>query len=222
MKPEEIADRFDRLTEDILADVLSLGGAEIDAIYAAARPNQDPEECVFELTRQVAASCVDQRQLVKLHEAKAAVSQIPLPLKEQFAEQPPRILLLDQDAVRLLDRRKLFLERRIAVDITTIIADAIASLETTEFRLVIVDYCATTDQEHTLLAALQRFNLEVPVINVGAWRSLVSGHDRQLNRDLLRAAARLLRMPVPKRLPERQPPKSVQKVSDERSLFGTG
>jgi hypothetical protein len=222
MKPEDIGDQFERLTEDILEDVLRISGAEIDAIYSAARPSEDPQERVFDLTCRAAAGCADQKQLVTILEAKASVSQIPLLMKEESAEQAPRVLLLDQDSVRLLDRRKLFLERHIAVEVTTTIADAIAHLETTDFRLVIVDYCARTDQEHTSLAGLQRFNLDVPIINVGAWASLVSGHDRQLNRDLLRAAARLLRMPVPRRLPERQPPKSAQKVPDERSLFGTG
>ena len=180
MKPEDIGDQFERLTEDILEDVLRISGAEIDAIYSAARPSEDPQERVFDLTCRAAAGCADQKQLVTILEAKASVSQIPLLMKEESAEQAPRVLLLDQDSVRLLDRRKLFLERHIAVEVTTTIADAIAHLETTDFRLVIVDYCARTDQEHTSLAGLQRFNLDVPIINVGPWASLVSGHDRRL------------------------------------------
>jgi hypothetical protein len=222
MKLEDIGERFEQLAEEILDAVLRLSEAEIDGIYGAARPKEDPKERLFDLTRLATAECADRPQPIQLQAAKAAVAQIPLPLQEPASQTPARVLLVDHDASRLLERRKLFLEKQIAADVTATIQGAIAQLECTAFRLVIVDYSAATDQERESLAELQRFNLEVPIINVRAWENLLTGDGRRLNRDLLRTAARLLRMPIPKRLPERRPPRSAQVSPEAQTLFGTG
>ena len=105
------------------------------------------------------------------------------------------VLLIDQDVTRLVERRKLFSERRIETKVATSAADGVANLEAEEFQLVIVDYYPAEDDKGHLLE-LQRFNVKVPVINVQAWTGLMNRDNGRLNRELLRAAARMLGKPV--------------------------
>jgi hypothetical protein len=75
-----------------------------------------------------------------------------------------------------------------------------ADLESQRFQLVIVDYHPVTEEDRRYQFELQKFNLKVPVINVQAWAGLINGDNRRSNRDLLRAAAQVLRRPIPRRL----------------------
>jgi CheY-like chemotaxis protein len=223
MDAENTWDDLEGRAEQLLEDVLALDDAEIDSIYRTVLPGRDPRERVRELADRAATLCEDVQkpQTEQLHAALRDLAQLEFPLEMDPLPARPCILLVDDDANRLSARMKLFRERRIETEVTTSVADGLALLEIKKFQLVIVDYCAITREEQTLLRLLQQFNLQVPVINVCAWANLMHSDDRHLNHELLRAAARIIGSDVPKRLPARRPPEGAQPPQEE-ALFNAG
>jgi hypothetical protein len=224
MKREDLTDDIEERADQLLGATLDLSEAEVDGIYNSARPDQDPRQRAYELARRAAALCeAEQRaQPDQLQAALATLAQLDLPLENKPSPALPRVLLIDQDANRLLARKKLFLERHIDIETTTSASDGVARLEMEAFQLVIVDYFGTSAEEQAVLLKLQEFNLHAPVINVRAWFNLVHADNRRLNRDLLRAAARLFGKEMPRSLPRRRPPTVAGSPAPEQTLFNAG
>ncbi|MGC1449065.1 MAG: hypothetical protein WA830_03420 [Candidatus Sulfotelmatobacter sp.] len=210
MLPEDLTDDLEERAEELLSAVLELTQDEVDAIYREVRPNEDSRQWAFASAQHAAELCDKEQRLRPpvLHAALAQLCQMDLGLT--VAKPAACVLLIDQDVTRLVERRKLFSERRIETKVATSAADGVANLEAEEFQLVIVDYYPVTEDDKGHLLELQRFNVKVPVINVQAWTGLMNRDNGRLNRELLRAAARMLGKPVPRRLPAKRPPGSVQ------------
>src|SRR5206468_2057300 len=94
-----------------------------------------------------------------LRTALGQLKQLRLPLEE--ARNPPsqKVLLIDDDWTRLMARRKLFWEKKIDTTIAATIIEGLDHLENGGFRLVIVDYRPTTEEENAALRIVQEFNL---------------------------------------------------------------
>jgi PleD family two-component response regulator len=196
--------------ELLLNTVMELSQDEVDAIYSEVWPNEDSTQRAFASVRQAEALCdkEQRRRPSQLQSASVQLSQMDLGLAKT-EPATPRILLIDQDACRLMERRKLLSELKVETTVATSAADAVAVLEAAEFQLVIVDYHPITAEDSGYLLEVQEFNLRVPVINVQAWAGLIKRDNRRLNRDLLRAVAGVLRKPVPRRLPMKRSPAST-------------
>ena len=200
--------------EQLLNAVMSLSQEEVDAIYYKLWPNEDSKQRAFGSVQHAVDLCRKEQRArpLQLRSAFAQLRQMELGLA---VTEPatPRILLVDQDASRLLVRRKILLDLKVEPTVTTSVADAVAELGSQKFQLVIVDYHPITEEDHRYLVELQGFNMQVPVINVQVWAGLIESDGRRFNRDLLRAVARLLRKPLPRRLPIRRLPATAVELS---------
>ena len=209
-------DELDKYADQLLASVLALDKAELQAEYAKAHPGRSARQRIREIVDQAAALCAAQgkAQPLPLRHALASLSQLELPLLLDPTADAARvcILLIDQDADRLMVREELFLKRRINVETAMTLQDGLSRLKTGGVRLVIVDYDPNPDEVDDLMSVLA-CNLRVPVINVSAWTSFFNADEKQHNRDLLRAVARLLYEPVPRRSPVRRPAASAQSAA---------
>src|ERR1700693_2339415 len=225
LKQEDLKDYLEERADQLLDAALRLSEVEVDHIYRAARPNQDPTEHVFALAESSAAlyTAESRTRPVHLQAALAGTAQLKLPLDTKPSPPPvePRVLLIDHDADRLIARRNLFVHRKIETEITTSVWDGLDRLETGTFRLVIMDYLATTEEDKSILGRIQTFNLRIPVINVCAWTSVLRADNRLLNRDLLRVASRLCLAIVPDRLTTK-PAKRAEFAAQNLPLFGAG
>ena|SRR5579862_2086001 len=223
-KHEGLMKDLEERANQLLEEILDLNDAEIDVIYSAAHSCLKSRQRVLELAERAAAVCEAERRSrpPQLEAALTMLAQLDLPLDAGRSPVPLRGLLIDQDADRLMVRRKLFLERHVDIAITTSVFDGLEKLESEAFDLVVVDYCPSTEKERVVLLSLQRFNLRVPMINIGVWAGVLRPENRQLNRDLLRVATRLFGKPVPKRLPKKRPPKTAKERPDEQTLFNVG
>jgi len=209
--------------DELLQVALDLSEAEVDRIYVAAHLAQNLNEKLFGLASRAAAVChAEHRPRPALQAALAVFAQMELPLENKQSPILPRILLIDSDAERLLERRRVFSERQIETDITTSASDGVARLQLETFRLVIVDFSAKTEMERTDLLALQRFNVKVPIVNVSAWATFTDADNRLINRELLRAVTRLFGKTVPKRLPKKRPPNAARGLKPDVKLFDAG
>lgn len=224
MEYKSLADNFEELADQLLDATLDLSEAEVDETYRAARPGQDSRERALQLASRAEEVCRREGRALplQLEAALAQLRQLELPLEHKRTPTLPRVLLIDHDPDRLLSRWKLFEKKKISTVVTTSAADGLARLETEEFRLVIVDYVARTDQDRADLLTLQGFNLELPVINLGVWANLLRSEFKRLNRDLLRVASRLCDKKVPDRLTERRQPKLADAIGGELPLFNAG
>jgi hypothetical protein len=142
-------------------------------------------------------------QLIK---ALADLRQLPLPLPDAGHKASTCVLLIGSDANQLLMRRNLFDEWHIATVCSGSPMDGLGLLSVQVFRLVIVDYDPKTDEQINALHELQRFNLQIPVINVRAWFPNFYAYPNRLNRELVRAATQLFGLLGPRKLPTRRPP----------------
>jgi len=199
--------------EHLLNTTSELSQDEVDAIYCKVWPNEDSRQRAFASARQAEGLCKkEQRQQPpQLKAASAQLAQMELGLPETKLATA-RVLLIDQDACRLVERRKLLSDLKIETMVATTAADAVAVLEAKRFQLVIVDYHPVTEEDRRYLLEVQEFNLQVPVINVQAWAGILERDNRRLNRDLLRAVTRILRKPIPRRLPMRRSPATALKL----------
>jgi hypothetical protein len=187
--------------EQLLNTVMELSQDEVDTFYREVWPNEDSAQQAFASVQDAVGrwNKEQRRQPLQLRSAFAQLCQRELlPAPKQAT---PRILLIDWDFPRLLERRRLLMDLNVETTCTTSIAEAEATLDARDFHLVIVDYRPITKEDSRHLLALQEFNLRLPVINVQAWAGLMEGDNRRINRDLLRAAARVLGKRIPRRLP---------------------
>ena len=200
MTYEGFTDDFEERADRILEATLALSEVEIDEIYSAAHPNEDSRERAYQLAKRAKEVCeAEHRELPEqLREALAQLGQIALPLERKpTAPVPPCVLLIDQNPDRLMARRKLFEKKQINTVVTTSAAEGLIRLRAEAFRLVIVDFVASTEEDHADLVSLQEFNLTVPVINLTAWAGAMNLEFKRFNHDLLRVASRLCRKKVP-------------------------
>jgi len=110
--------------DELLQVALDLSEAEVDRIYVAAHLAQNLNEKLFGLASRAAAVChAEHRPRPALQAALAVFAQMELPLENKQSPILPRILLIDSDAERLLERRRVFSERQIETDITTSASD---------------------------------------------------------------------------------------------------
>ena len=111
----------------------------------------------------------------------------------------------------MIGRKATFERQRYRVEIAFTVPEALLRLESENFHAVIVDWTPVSPEEMDALHAMQRWNVQIPVINVSAWTSFTQENERQFNWNLVRALARALGRRVPRRLPQR---KSVSSDSE--------
>src|SRR5579862_7440007 len=99
MQQEALRDYLEERADQLLNAALNLSEADVDGIYGAARPNQDPGERAFELAVQAAALCDGEQRPrpVQLQTALAETAQLKLPLDDKPSAELPRVLLIDND-----------------------------------------------------------------------------------------------------------------------------
>jgi hypothetical protein len=206
MESEDLND-LEQCADRLLETVLALEQAELDAIYNSARPGQSARKIMMELADRAAALCENEQRPKppQLKTALEGLAQLELPFEIKATPTKPHLLLIDRDADRLLSRRELFLEMNIDIAVTASLLDGLGRLELGGFQLVIIDYVAVGEKERHAMARIQEFNVQAPVINIQAWATFLRAEDRRINRDLLRAVAKLFKLKPPKRLPPKRP-----------------
>jgi CheY-like chemotaxis protein len=218
---QEPPEDLERSATEILNATMALSDEEVIRLYAASRPGEDPRLRVHEFCRQAHTlySSSGRVEPEQLRVVLAAAAQLELPISSSSEARPPRVLIVDRDPDRVLARKKVFSDGHVVAEVATSPSDALDKLAKGEYRFVIIDFQPRTEDERSCLVLLQRFNLQIPLINVQAWAGLLGDGARRLDRDLLRVAARLFRKPVPKSLPKKRPPRSAAASLDEPAEF---
>jgi DNA-binding response OmpR family regulator len=107
----------------------------------------------------------------------------------------PKILLVDAEVDRVVSRRTVFETHQYRVDMVFTVSEALTKLETEIFQAVIVEWSPVSPEDLDSLQELQKWNLQVPIINVSAWTSLTRQDERRFNWNLVRALAKRLARP---------------------------
>jgi hypothetical protein len=216
MKADHPVDDLELRATQILEEVLAMSDEEVISSHAAAYPEGDSKQRLFELADTASKLCAEQgrKRPSQLEEVRAQTAQLEIPLDGAIEHIASSVLLIDSVPARALGRRTIFASLGIHVEITSEIEDGIAKLERGGIGFGVVDFEPRTTGEQRLLTDIQLYNLRVPMINVGAWVHSIKNNERSLNRDLLRAVARLFGKAIPKRLPQRRPPNRAELHSD--------
>jgi CheY-like chemotaxis protein len=213
----------EKRADDIMRSVLGLNQAELADVYRS-QTQDDPTQKLYDLAAIAATAYQGRSEPLPAHVQAMLDSarQRHLELEGLALEcAVPKILLVDPEGERLINRRAVFESHRYRVEIAFTLAEALEKLGAENFQAVVVEWSPITSEELDALQKLQIWNLQIPVMNVSAWARLARQDERRFNWNLVRALAKVFGRPMPRKLPERKPVAPDSKAGNrDDDLFG--